>query len=53
MIISTAEEVVKAGICEQNNWKSFELILIRFSGNVDNGLRNGKLHFVDVLPEGY
>lgn len=52
MIISTAKEVVKAGICEQNNSKSYEQILIKFSGNVDNGLRNGELDFGDGPDSG-
>lgn len=35
--------------CFQNNLKSYEQILMTFSGNVDNGPRNRWLNFDDVL----
>lgn len=36
-------------VCEQNNLKSYQRILMEFSLNVDHGTRNRWLHFGDVL----
>lgn len=37
MIAFTAKEVVKADICEQNNSKCYEQILIKFSAMLTMG----------------
>ena len=38
-------------VCLQENWKSYEQILIKFAGDVRGGIRNKWLDFGDVLAD--